>query len=332
MALIELDNEQRRELINMQQTFDAWRTADHEFRHSYKGRMRWKKACGQEYLYRVQGKVEKSLGPKSPETEKIKTDYTEARTRLKRRATALKHKLEQRAAINRALRLGQMPTIAAQILRKLDEVGLLGSQLIVVGTHCLFAYGMRAGVIFDAGLTATQDIDLMFDARRRLSLAMAPEINETGVMGLLRTVDPTFSNRPGYFRAVNDEGYYVDLIRPAGRDEIADDLGGLSDNDLVPVAIFGLEWLMNAPRFEEMVIAADGLPAWVSCVDPRVYALYKYWLATKVEDRSALKKSRDKAQAMAVARVARDYLNLPFEAKALTALPIDMVKVAKKLA
>ncbi len=47
---------------------------------------------------------------------------------------------------------------------------------------------------------------------------------------------------------------------------------------------------MNAPQFEEMVIADDGLPAWVSCIDPRVYALYKYWLATKVQDRSPLKK------------------------------------------
>ncbi|MGC2398011.1 MAG: nucleotidyltransferase domain-containing protein [Rhodomicrobium sp.] len=332
MSHTELNNEQRRELINMQQMFEAWRAADHEFRHSYKGRMRWKKVHGQEYLYRVHGKTEKSLGPKTPETEQIKKDYTDARTRLKRRATLLKNKIEGRAAINKALRLGLMPNIAAKILRKLDQVGLLGAHLIVVGTHSLYAYGARAGVIFGGELTATQDIDFMFDARRRLSLAIAPELNESGVIGLLRSIDPTFSNRPGHFRAVNDDGYYVDLIRPAGKDEISDDLGGLPDNDLVPVAIMGLEWLMNAPRFEEMVIADDGLPAWVSCIDPRVYALYKYWLATKVQDRSPLKKNRDKSQAMEVARVARNYLNMPFDAKALTALPMDMVKVAKKLA
>ena len=63
MSHTELNNEQRRELINMQQMFEAWRAADHEFRHSYKGRMRWKKVHGQEYLYRVHGKTEKSLGP-----------------------------------------------------------------------------------------------------------------------------------------------------------------------------------------------------------------------------------------------------------------------------
>ncbi len=332
MAISEFNDEQRRELINMQQLFDAWRPADQEFRHSYKGRMKWKKISGQEYLYRVQDRVEKSLGPRSPETENIKADYTEARTRLKRRVTTLKGKIEQRAVVNRALRLGQMPTIAARILRKLDHVGLLGTQLIVVGTHSLFAYGTKAGIVFGADLIATHDIDLMYDARRRLSLAAAPEVSESGVLGLLRSVDATFSSRPGHFRAINDEGYYVDLIRPAAKDEVNNTVSGLADNDIVPVAIFGLEWLMNAPRFESMVIAADGLPVWVSCIDPRVYALYKYWLATKAETREPIKKRRDKSQAMAVARVARNYLNLSFEAKSLTALPIDMVSAAKKLA
>jgi hypothetical protein len=332
MAVVEFNDEQRRELIDMQQLFDAWRAADREFRHSYKGRMRWKKIHGQEYLYRVQDRVEKSLGPRSSGTEKIKADYSDARTRLKRRVSTLKSKIEQRASINRALRLGQMPAIAAQILRRLDHVGLLGNQLIVVGTHSLFVYGAKAGVVFEAGLTATQDIDLMYDARRRLSLAAAPGISKSGVLGLLRSVDASFSSRPGHFRAINDEGYSVDLIRPAARDEIGSSIAGLADNDIVPAAIFGLEWLMNAPRFAAMVIAADGLPVWVSCIDPRVYALYKYWLATKAETREPIKKHRDKSQALAVARVARDYLNLPFEAGALTALPIDMVRAAKEIA
>ncbi len=332
MALSELNDEQRREMIDMHQLFDGWRSADHEFRHSYKGRMRWKKVHGKEYLYRVRDSVEKSLGPRSPETEKIKSDYTEARTRLKRRATTLKKKIEGRAPINRALRLGQMPAIAARILRKLDEAGLLGNQLIVVGTHALFAYSAKAGVVFGGDLTATQDIDLMYDVRRHISLAVAPEVNEAGILGLLRSVDPTFSNKAGDFRAMNDDGYYVDLIRPASKNEGSKNIQGLTDNDLVPTAIFGLEWLMNAPRFEATVIASDGLPVWVSCIDPRVYALYKYWLATKAETREPLKKQRDKAQSKEVARVARDYLNLPFEAKSLTALPIDMVKAAKQIA
>ena len=64
--------------------------------------------------------------------------------------------------------------------------------------------------------------------------------------------------------------YYVELIRPAAKDEMVNNIVGLADNDLVPVATFGLEWLMNAPRFEAVVIAADGLPLWMSCVDPRV--------------------------------------------------------------
>jgi hypothetical protein len=225
-----------------------------------------------------------------------------------------------------------MPTIAALILRKLDQAGLLGTQLIVIGTHALFAYGARAGVVFAPDLIATQDIDLMYDARRRLSLAIAPEVSEKGLLGILRSVDPTFNSRSGHFRAINDDGYYVDLIRPAAKNEMAANIAGHADNDLVPVAVFGLEWLMNAPRFEAMVIAADGFPLWMSCVDPRVYALYKYWLATKVDSRDPLNRGRDKSQSIAVAKVAREYLNLPFEAKSLTALPMDMVAAAKKIA
>jgi hypothetical protein len=67
-------------------------------------------------------------------------------------------------------------------------------------------------------------------------------------------------------------------------------------------------------------------------IDPRVYAIYKQWLATKVPDREPLKKQRDKAQARAVAEVARDYLGLPFDAKDLSALPIELVQAAKAIA
>jgi hypothetical protein len=60
---------------------------------------------------------------------------------------------------------------AARILRRLDEAGLMGRHLFVVGTHALYAYEAAAGITFESGLTATTDVDLRSDARRRLSLA-----------------------------------------------------------------------------------------------------------------------------------------------------------------
>ena len=105
---------------------------------------------------------------------------------------------------------------------------------------------------------------------------------------------------------------------------------GEDGDDLEAAAIFGLEWLINAPKFEEVVMADDGLPVWVSCLDPRAYALHKVWVSQQLT-RDATKKRRDAEQARAVAAVANDYLNLSFNSQDLTALPRELVKVATEL-
>lgn len=332
MQLDELDEDQRRRLIDAKQIFEAWRAADQEFRHSYRGSMRWRRVTGKEYLYRIYGNVEHSLGVRSPETEQIKDDYTAQRTRLKRRLTSLDKRLKDMEAMNRAANIGRMPEIAARILRKLDAEGLLGNQLFVVGTHALYAYEAASGVIFDTGLTATGDIDLLWDTRRKLSLALV-DVREQGVIGLLKRVDRSFTSRPNSFRAINEDGYYVDLIRPMEKDEAFRPSSriGDPDDDLEAAAVIGLQWLINAPKFEQTVMGMDGRPLWMSCIDPRAFALHKFWLS-KRDDREGIKRQRDAKQAKAVAWVASRYLGLDFSAKALSALPIDLVSGAKELA
>ena len=95
--------------------------------------------------------------------------------------------------------------------------------------------------------------------------------------------------------------------------------------------IIGLEWLLNAPRFEAVIVAEDGLPLWMSCIDPRAFALHKYWVSQKIQ-REAVKRKRDEAQAEAVYDVATRFLNLPFNANSLTALPLQLIHSAKCLA
>jgi len=131
---------------------------------------------------------------------------------------------------------------------------------------------------------------------------------------------------------MNDDGYYVDLIRPEAPNEAFTSSRGIGDNDLVPLAIMGLHWLMNAPRFQAVAVAADGMPLQVCSIDPRVFAIYKHWLANKAQGHDALKRRRDQAQAPAVANVATEHLNLSFEAKELSALPIDLVHAANDIA
>ena len=331
MELTEFSADQRRRLVDASQVFDTWREADREFRHGYRGAMRWKTINRTQYLYRTFGKIGNSLGRRSAKLEKLKADYTEQRTKLRRRLTGLEKKLKEMTRLNRASNLGRVPEIAARILRKLDAEGLLGKHLFVVGTNSLYAYEAASGVLFETGLTATEDVDLLWDVRRHLSLALV-DTRKEGVLGLLRQVDRSFKARASGFRATNDEGYFVDLIRPLTKTELskAPPRLGEADEDMEAAAMLGLEWLIHAPKFERTAIATDGNPVWMSCVDPRVFALHKLWLSEQ-PGRDGIKRRRDLEQAKAVAHVAVDYLDLKFGAKDLSALPLELVKQAKSL-
>jgi hypothetical protein len=105
---------------------------------------------------------------------------------------------------------------------------------------------------------------------------------------------------------------------------------GNADDDLEAAAITGLHWLINAPKFEQAVVGADGLPLWMSCTDPRALALHKYRMSRR-DDPDPLKRRRDMAQAKAVAAVATEYLGLSFKGKDLSALPAELVQAAEML-
>lgn len=327
MEFPELSLEQRRQLIDVQQRFEAWRSADRAFRESNKGSMTWKRVSGKEYLYRIVNRyTQKSLGPRSPETEALKKDYTASRASNRARVTKMRKAIEASAAVNRAMGLGRVPRTAAKVLRALDEVGLLGDGLFVVGTHALYAYEARSGIVFRPELLATVDLDLLADVRTRLVLAIEDKRRE-GVLAALRKADASFAVQGDLFRAVNDDGYFVDVIRPMSKNEdSADeyDLGGL-----VPVGIDGLSWLINSPRFEATAIAEDGMPVWMSCIDPRAFALHKQWVSMR-DSREPIKRRRDAAQAVAVAKVA-SLLGLSFDSNDLSALPAPLVSGWKKL-
>ena len=328
----ELNNEQRRRLVDVRQLYEARRAAALEFYHGYRGTMHWRRrAGGEEYLYRIVGKTEHSLGPRGQKTDGIKADHDRHREILKGRIATLDGRIRDMARVNRALGIGHVPTIAARILRRLDAAGLLGRHLFVVGTHALFAYEAAAGIVFESGLTATTDVDLLWDARRRLSLALV-DVREEGVLGLLRKIDRTFTAQRGSFRAVNDEGYYVDIIRAPEKEEMRAVNAKITaaDDDIEAATIAGLQWLINVPKFEQIVVGADGRPLWMSCVDPRAFALHKYWISQRA-DRDPLKRRRDVAQARAVALMAVQYLGLEFDAKELSALPAHLVQASEAL-
>ncbi|MGL5136340.1 MAG: GSU2403 family nucleotidyltransferase fold protein, partial [Beijerinckiaceae bacterium] len=333
-----LNADQRRETVNARQRHEAYVEARARLRRT-RGSMVWSDTKGISYLlhsfYDDQGgpRRQKSLGPRSDATEAILAAFEKSRDEARDRHDAAKAALTRQAAINRALGLGRVPSLAGRILRMLEQTGLLGAQLRIVGTHALYAYEAAAGAMFDAGLAATQDIDLLFDSRRALCLVAREGLVESGLPQLLKRVDRSFERTRQTFRAVNDEGYAVDLIKPMRDPPRRADRNTLSADmeDLTAVEINGLIWLENAPAFDAVAIDETGMPCRISTVDPRVFAAHKLWVSCQL-DRNPVQKDRDAAQARAVAALTREaFPHLPFVVEELSVLPRAVVEAAAGL-
>jgi hypothetical protein len=204
----------------------------------------------------------------------------------------------------------------------------LGSGIRVAGTNALYAYEAECGVVMSPEITATGDIDLLFDARRRLFLLADPELETLNLVGLLRLADRSFSRTRMSFRAQNDEGFFVDLIKPLRNPPWLAEKISIGDQSDLQAEIEGLAWLENAPVLEQIAIDERGYPLRMVAPDPRVFAIHKLWVSNR-ENRDQIKKRRDREQARAVAEMVRQYmLHLPFEMDALRMIPRDIAEAA----
>ena len=175
--------------------------------------------------------------------------------------------------VNIGYRLGRVPDLSARIMDALDRAGLFDGRVRIVGTTALYAYEASAGVRFDSGIVATDDLDLLLDERLGLSVATTDDVD---IGGLLRRVDRSFRVDYGEV-ATNSAGFAVDLLRP-------DDYSS------------GL--VANAP-FGAVAISERGNPVYISTPQPRAMAEHKHWLARQTS-RQPAKRRRDKAQAEAI--------------------------------
>ncbi|MDF1719033.1 MAG: nucleotidyltransferase domain-containing protein [Antarcticimicrobium sp.] len=335
----DIDADAAREAINASDRYDALRDAQRDLDRRFDGSMAYEAIKGAEYLIRrssrrAGARSRRSLGSKSPENDARLDEFNRGKAALKERIAGLKDELNRRRRIIAARGLGRMPFETAGVLRRLDRQGWLGGRLHVVGTNALYAYEAAAGIQIDAGELATDDIDILNDARRHV--ALSGDLPPEGLVGVLRQVDKSFAPMsPGSFRAVNKTGFLVDLIGPHGYDptRIAEPAASearrrarLSDHpdDLQPVGIDGMEWLLNAPRFEAVTFDTRGNPVWIPTVDPRVFAAHKLWLSQR-PDRERTKQRRDHVQAVIAAVLAEAYLGLSFGDSGLSAVPRGLI-------
>ncbi|MEP7248083.1 MAG: nucleotidyltransferase domain-containing protein [Gammaproteobacteria bacterium] len=322
MEFLELTNEQRRQLIDAQQLYASWRPASAELERM--GSLIWQTSKGRRYLTEQHGRVRKSLGRETPELRAKKDAHDQKRKALTTKVKGLKKRLDQMAPVNRALKLGRMPTIAANILRELDRENLLGSHIIVAGTNALYAYEGATGTLLDSQHVATTDADLLWDSNQSLLLA-ATGVPREGLLGILRRADKTFKSDYG-LNPTNDDGYIVDLLCAE-----TDNFQTMKvDADVEATKMPGVQWLLSSPQLEAIVIAEDGYPVRVVVPDPRTFALHKLWVSRR-PDRQTLKRPRDATHAEVVAELAKRYLQQPLVIKEMVGLPKELKALVKDL-
>lgn len=325
----DLSPNQQRVFLDLEQVYGAYRAAEKQCRQ-YAGWMVWKKAGGNEYLYHAfdrTGGAGEGLGRRSAKTEAHKAKFDAEKKRLTDLVAGLKARLDEHAIATRAYKLRRVPTIAAKVLRAIDERDLLGQSMIVVGTNALFAYEAAAGSQFLSDYTATQDLDVLWEARTAIELEARDRIEPDGFMGILKSVDKMFTrNEERTFQAVSRDGYLVDLLKPQGATSER-----MSTADKIdPMELEGQQWLLDCERFEQCAVAEDGYPVRIVCPDPRYFVLHKLWLADR-KDRRAPKARRDRLQAQAVTELVTARLpNLPFTDIA-TAVPAALKPYIKRV-
>ena len=319
----ELSNEQRRQLIDAQQLYASWRPLAVELQA--RRPLYWNTSKGARYLYSIRNGVRTPIGRETPELAQMKAEHDARGKRLRQLIRPLVARMERMAPVNRALRLGRLPSLPARILRDLDDRALLGDHIIVAGTNALYAYEMAAGVMIGGEFVATDDADLLWDARKFLELA-ASQIGNDGLLGILRRIDETFEAHYGY-NATNSDGYIVDFIT-SDDEGLPTRLG--SGADLEATRMEGTKWLLDAPRFEQVIVGGDGAPLRIVAPEPRTFALHKLWLS-RVPSRQAIKRPRDEAQSRLVAHLAKTYLGLAFNVGDMPWLPKELNKLVREL-
>ena len=304
----ETSEDAHRQYIDANSAFTAWESA-RKSAAEVKGGMFWKHQDGGEYLIRTSlSNSQKSLGKRSVETTAIYEAFKMRKEQVEHRLSDLTATLERHKRMNRAIKVGRAPVILIEILNCIYKAGL-AEHFTVVGTHALYAYEATAGVRFREVALATQDVDLLWDTRKRLVFLTQMETLGISMLELIRKVDKTFEIRQDQkYTAVNSQGFEVDILR---REAIEGDPHPLkmtdADDEFYAVQAKKAGLLLSAPRFSSMIVATNGAIARMNTISPLAFAKFKRWMAG-LADRPPLKRDRDLLQAELVEALIEEYL------------------------
>lgn len=319
-----------------QETLDRAIAAHHAYLSAlkavqpFKGGMHWKKINGKEYLYKYRDRYGhgSSLGPRSPETERLLAEFGRERREMAALLTGRREPLAAAARFCRAALIHRVPETVIRIVRRLELSGLTEAPLLVIGTHALHAFEFAAGVFIDA----PKGSPFWSKAPHHLTLAAAAPMPPEQLLGLLRQADRSFHTLPGNgFEAVNKTGFLVRCVRPPALRVQTKTAPQDALTPLVPAESGDLGALVSSPKFFQVVIGTRGTPATMVVPDPRALALHQLWLSQQA-DRDPAKQIRDRLQAMALAELILRYLpQYYFFSSQLNLFPPEVVRHAQGL-
>ena len=304
----ELSDLQKKQYIDAESVFTALRDAE-KAAQTVRGSMLWRQISGKTYLIRTNtDNSQKSLGPRTAETEAVYEKFMARKKWLSERVTGLRQALQLHQKLNRAHRVGRTPEIVVKILNQLHKSGI-SEHFLTVGTHALFAYESACGVRFAEEATTTQDIDLLMDTQKHLLLASTLEERNESLLSTLQKVDATFDLRDDQlYTAVNASGFEVDVIRRTAQNRDPHPLQVTSaERDFWAVQVGNGAQMASSARFAQMVVSASGHMALMTTLHPLTFSRLKQALANS-PTRNPLKKSCDALQAQAVAQLVEEML------------------------
>jgi len=299
-----------RQAIDSAAIFQAWLTAAADTRR-FAGGMYFKREGGYEYLVKTApDNRQQRLGRRSPETEATYQAFLDDKQAAQERSRSLGDALHEAERMNRALKVGRAPNLVVEVLGALEAAGL-SPHFTVVGTHALYAYEAAASVRIEAGAMATQDVDLLWDARKRVQFVGAMDRLDSSMLKLLQRVDPSFRRMDTQLESViNDKGFMIDFLRRMAVDgdphpfRFTDD-----EDDIWPVQAARAEAFLNTPRFEQPIVSVTGRMALMRTIAPQVFVDFKRWMS-ELKERPAAKRRRDQLQANIVQQLLDERLLL----------------------
>ncbi len=306
--ILELSPAQTRQYIDAETVFLELQRAKREAAE-VRGSMFWRTQSGSEYLIRESsGGGQKSLGPRGAETEQIYQRFKLRKEQVQSRLAALSDAARNQQRLNKALRVGRVPGIVIKTLNALQTAGLQ-DHFMTIGTHSLYAYESACGVRFTPEAMATQDIDLLFDSRKRLSFMSQMRKMDSSFIGALQKADPTFRVMPDQKQtAINDSGFEVDVIRRTGKDGDPHPFRMSGDeDDLWAVQVESADKMLSSERFSQVVVAETGHMAVMNTMNPVTFIALKKMISVSAT-RDPRKRLKDALQAELVQRLVQTHM------------------------